>query len=103
VIGVLLICAIVGGLILARVLKGRRNKPKTLDYCDVYAPTASHISLYSYAEVGAGPSQVTFQSYADVGRRPPYRSVQSYAYVGSDSNNATKCANVEVQAFAISR
>ena len=74
---VLLVCAIGGGLILAKVLKRRRNKQKTPEYCDVYAPRVSHISVHSYAEVGAGSSNVTVQFYADVGERPSYVTVQS--------------------------
>jgi hypothetical protein len=77
VTGVLLFCAIGGGLILATVVKGRKNKSKTPEYCDVYSPRASHISLHSYAEAGAGPSLVTDESYADVGKRPSYITVLS--------------------------
>jgi hypothetical protein len=103
VIGVLLVFAIGGGLILAKVVKRRRNRPKTPEYCDVYAPRASHVSVQSYAEVITGPSYITVQTYADVGKRPSYISVQSYADVGIDSNDVTEYANVEVQTFAISR
>jgi len=46
VTGVLLICAIGGGLNLLKVVKRRRNKQKTSEYCDVYAPRTSHISLH---------------------------------------------------------
>jgi len=59
---VLLVCAIGGGIILVTLVKRRRNKPKTLEYCDVYAPRASYISMHSYAEVGARPSYVSVQS-----------------------------------------
>ena len=41
VIGVLLVCAIGGGLILVKVVKRLRKRPKTPEYCDVYAPSAS--------------------------------------------------------------
>jgi len=77
VTGVLVVCAIGGGLIFAKLVKRRRNKPKTPEYCDVYAPRASYVSIHYYAEVGAGTSNVTDQSYADVGKRPSYISVQS--------------------------
>ena len=68
VTGVLLIFAIGGGLILAIVVKGRRIKRKTPEYCDVLPPSASHISVHSYAEVGAGSSHVTVKSYSGVVR-----------------------------------
>jgi hypothetical protein len=74
---VLLFCAIVGGLILAMFVKRQRNRQKTPEYCDVYAPSASQISLHLYAEIGTGPSHVTDQSYADVGIRPSYLTVLS--------------------------
>jgi len=77
VTGVLLVCAIVGGLILAKVVKRLRKRQKTPDYCDVYAPRVSHISLHTYEEVGVGPSLVTDDTYADVGERPSYMTVQS--------------------------
>jgi hypothetical protein len=77
VTGVLLICAIGGGLILIKVLKRRRNNQKTPEYCDVYAPSASHITVHSYVEVVAGYSHVTDPSYADVGKRPSYITVLS--------------------------
>jgi hypothetical protein len=89
VTGVLLVCAIGGGLILTKVVKRRRNRPKTPEYCDVYAPRASYVSVHSYAEVGEGSSNVTVQTYADTGKRPSYISVQSYADVGLDSSNVT--------------
>jgi hypothetical protein len=93
---VLLFCAIVGGLILAMFVKRRRNRQKTPEYCDVYAPSASQTSLHLYAQIGAGPSHVTDQSYAGVGRRPSYISVQSDTDVGSESDNATEDVNVAV-------
>jgi len=77
VTGVLLVCAIVGGSIVAKVAKRLRKGQKTLDYCDVYAPRASNFSLHSYEEVGVGPSLVTDETYADVGKRPSYITVQS--------------------------
>jgi len=72
-----LVCAIVGGLILAKVAKRLRKGQKALDYCDVYAPRASNISLHSYEEVGVGPSLVRDETNADVGERPSYITVQS--------------------------
>jgi hypothetical protein len=75
VTGFLLICFIVGCLILIKVVKRRRNKQKTPEYCDVYAPSASHISIHSYVVAVAGYSDVTDQSYADVGKRPSYITV----------------------------
>jgi hypothetical protein len=47
VTGVLLVCGIGGGLILAKVMKRRRNRPKTPEYCDIYAPRASYVSVLS--------------------------------------------------------
>jgi hypothetical protein len=102
VTGDLLVCAIGGGLILAMVVKRRRNRPTTPEYCDIYAPRASHISVHSYAEVGAGSSYVKVQNYADVGIRPSYISVHSYADLGSGSSNAKEYVNVAVQTPAIS-
>jgi len=69
--------AIVWGLILAKAAKRLRKRQKTLDYCDVYAPRASHISIHSYEKVGVGPSLVTVETYADVSKRPSYITVQS--------------------------
>jgi hypothetical protein len=66
VTGVLLVCAIGGGLILAIVLKKRRNMLNTPEYCDVYVPAASYVSAHSYAEVGSGQSSNSDHSYADV-------------------------------------
>jgi hypothetical protein len=60
VIGVLLVCAICGGLILVKVVNKRRNKPKTPEYDDVYARRASYVSLHLYEEVGAGSSSSQF-------------------------------------------
>ena len=59
VTGVLLVCAIGGGLILAKVVK-RRNREETPEYCDVYAPRASYVSVHSYAEIVQRPSHVTY-------------------------------------------
>jgi hypothetical protein len=39
-VGVVLVCAVGGGVIWVRVNKGRRDRPKTPEYCDVYAPSA---------------------------------------------------------------
>jgi ABC-type sugar transport system permease subunit len=86
---VLLFCAIVVGLILAMFVKRWRNRQKTPDYCDVYAPSASQISLNLYAEVGTGSSHLTDHFYADDGRKPSYISVLSDADVGSERDNAT--------------
>jgi hypothetical protein len=82
VTGVLLVCAVVGGIILVKVVKRRRNRPATPEYCDVYAPRASYVSIHSYAEVGEGSS---------------YISVQSYTDVDSDSINATGYSYAAVQ------
>ena len=82
VTGVVLVCAIGSGIVLVRVVKGRRNRPKTPDYCDVYPPSESHVSLHSYAEVGAVSSYVSSKSYTDV---------------DSDSRNATGYSYVAVQ------
>jgi hypothetical protein len=76
VAGVVLLCAIGGGLILATVVKRQRNKPTTPEYDDVYAPRESHTSLHLYEEIGEGPPHVTDETYADVGKRPSYLSVQ---------------------------
>ena len=56
VTGVLLVCAVGGGIILVKVVKRRRNKPQTPEYCDVYAPRASYVSVEPYAVVGEGTS-----------------------------------------------
>jgi hypothetical protein len=94
VICVLLVCAVGGSITSAKMVKGRRNKPKTPEYCDVYPPRASHISLHSYEEIDVGPSLVTAESYVDVGKRPSYITVLSEANVRSDSISATEYANV---------
>jgi hypothetical protein len=77
VTGVLLGCAVGGGLILVKVVKRRRNRQKTPEYCDVYASRASYVSVHLYEEVGAGSSNVTVESHADVGERPSYITVLS--------------------------
>ena len=77
VTGVLLVCAIGGGLGLAKVVKRQKNKSKTPEYCDVYDPRESHLSVHSYEEIVPGSSLVTVESYADVGKRPSYITVQS--------------------------
>jgi hypothetical protein len=82
VTGVLLVCAIGGGLILAKVVKRLRKRQKTPEYCDVYAPRVSYISFHSYAEVNSVSS---------------YVSVQSYAEISSDGRNATGYSYVAVQ------
>jgi len=77
VCGVLLVCGISVGLILPKVVKRLRNRQKTPEYCDVYDPRTSYVSMHSYAEVGAGPSVVRVQSYEDVGKRASYISILS--------------------------
>ena len=64
--GVLLVCAVCGGIILVKVVKRRRNRQKTPEYCDIYPPRASYISINSYAEVGAESCNVSVHSYTDV-------------------------------------
>jgi hypothetical protein len=82
VVGVLLFCAVGGGVIWVRVVKGRRDRPKTPEYCDVYAPRVSYASIHSYAAVGAVSSYVSVQSDTDV---------------DSDSRNATGYSYAAVQ------
>jgi hypothetical protein len=82
VTGLLLVCAVGGGIVLGKVVRMRRNRRKTIECCDVYAPRVTYISVQSYAEVGSWPSYTTVQSYADV---------------RSDSSNATGYDNVAVQ------
>jgi len=48
VTGVLLVCAIVGGLILAKVAKRLRKRQKTPDYCDVYATHGKRNPTYIF-------------------------------------------------------
>jgi hypothetical protein len=74
VTGVLLVCALGGGLILVKLVKRLRKRPKTHEYCDVYAPRASYASIQSYAAVGSVSTYVSVQSDRDV---------------DSDSRNAT--------------
>jgi hypothetical protein len=76
--GVLLVCGIGGGLVLVRVLNKRRNIPNTPEYCDVYAPRASYISVHSYAEVGSGQCSISLHSYTDV--RPDSNNAAGYSY-----------------------
>jgi Leucine-rich repeat (LRR) protein len=52
VTGVLLVCALGGGLILTKVVKKLSTREKTSEYCNVYAPRASNISLHLYEEIG---------------------------------------------------
>jgi hypothetical protein len=82
VIGVVLVCTTGGGIILVKVVKRCRNKQKTPEYCDVYAPRALYVSIHSYAEVHVGEGS---------------QSVQSYTDVDSDSRNATEYSYVAVQ------
>ena len=91
VTGVLLVCAIGGGLILAKVVKRARKRQKPPEYCDVYDNRTSQISLHSYAEIVEESSCVIEQNYAYAygDRRTSHSSVNSYADVGSDSSNAT--------------
>ena len=77
VTGVVLICAVGGGIILTKLVKRLRKRRKTPEYCDVYAPGASHVSDHLYEKVGSGPTHDTVETYADVGNRPSYISVQS--------------------------
>jgi hypothetical protein len=69
VVGVLVVCAIVLGLVLTKVVKSRRNEPKKPEYDDVYAPKPSRMSLHLYEEVSEWPSHVTDQTYTDVGKK----------------------------------
>ena len=62
VTGVLLVCAIGGGIILVKVVNRRRNKSKTPEYCDVYAPRASYVSVPSFEEISSGASYVSVHS-----------------------------------------
>jgi hypothetical protein len=78
VTGVLLVC-VVGGIILVRVVMRRRTRPKAPEYCDVYAPRASYVSVQSYAEVGAMSSYVSVQSDTDVDADS--RNSTGYSYV----------------------
>jgi len=66
VTGVLLVCAIGGGIILVKVVKRRRNELKRPEYCDVYVPRASNARINTYEEVGAEASSISAQSYTDV-------------------------------------
>jgi hypothetical protein len=66
VTGVILVCTIGGGLILAKVVKRKRNIPNTPKHCDVYAPRVSYVSVHSYTDVDSGPSSVSVHSNADV-------------------------------------
>ena len=75
--GVVLVCAVGGGLILTKVVKRREKRQKTPEYCDVYAPSASHVTDHLYEEVGSGPTHDRVETYADIGNRPSYISVQS--------------------------
>jgi hypothetical protein len=81
VIGVLLVFAIGGGLILAKVVKRVKKVPKTPEYCDVYAPRATYVSVQSYADVGSGSSYVSVQSYANVSSESTYATGYSYVEV----------------------
>jgi hypothetical protein len=47
VVGVLLVCAVGGGVIWVSVVKGRRDRPKTPEYGIIYAPRASYVSIHS--------------------------------------------------------
>jgi hypothetical protein len=78
VVGVLLVCAVGGGVIWVRVVKGRRDRPKTPEYCDVYAPRVSYASIHSYAEIGVVQSYVSVQSETDVDTDS--RNATGYSY-----------------------
>ena len=82
VTGVLLVCAIGGGIVLVKVVKRRRNRPNSPEYCDVYAPRVSYVSIQSHAYVSSGSH---------------YVSVQSDTAVGSDSRNEAEYSYVAVQ------
>ena len=69
VTGVLLVCAVGGRVILAGVVKRRRKRPRMPEYCDIYAPRATYISVQSHAEVGSenhmsqfSPTQMSVQT-----------------------------------------
>jgi hypothetical protein len=97
VIGVLSVCALGGILILANIVKTLRNRPKTPEYWDVYAPRTTYVSVQSYADVGSRPSYLSVESYAEVCSGPSHVSVHSYADVGSYRSNATGYGFVAVQ------
>lgn len=82
---------------MAKIVKRLRNRPKTREYRDVYAPRAKYVSIQSYADVGLESSYASVESYDDVGLGPPRVSLQSYADVGSRKSNATGYACVAVQ------
>jgi hypothetical protein len=96
VIGVLLGCALGGGLILVMVVKRLRNKTKTPEYWDVYGHRASYVSIQSYPDIGSEPSHVSVQSYEDVGSEQANVSVQSYANVGSEPSYVSVQSYVDV-------
>jgi hypothetical protein len=66
VTGVLVVCVIVGGLVLAKVVKKRKNLRNTPEYCDIYVPSASYNSGQLYEEVGSGQSCSSVKAHADV-------------------------------------
>jgi hypothetical protein len=66
VTGVLLVCAIGGGLILAKLVKRLRKRRETSEYCDVYPPSASYVPVHLYEEIGGGTSLVEIQPNTDV-------------------------------------
>jgi hypothetical protein len=66
VIGVLLGCVLGGGFILAIVVKRRRNKSKTPEYWDVYAPMGTQVSVQSYAVAGSDSTNATEYAYVTV-------------------------------------
>jgi uncharacterized membrane protein len=47
VVGVLLVCAVGGGVIWVSVVKGRGDRTKTPEYGIIYAPRASYVSIHS--------------------------------------------------------
>jgi hypothetical protein len=79
VFGVLLVCAVGGGLFLAKVLRKRTNIPDPPEYCDVYPPRSSYDSVHSYAYVDSRRSSIPIYSYIDV--RPDSNNATGYSYV----------------------
>jgi hypothetical protein len=66
VTGVLMVCAIVGGLMLVKVLKKRRNIPNNSEYDKVYDPGPSQFSDHLYDDGDSGKFSNSVHSYTDV-------------------------------------
>ena len=81
VTGVLLVCAVGGGLILAKVVERLRRRPKAPEYWDVHALRATYVSVQSHADVGSGIYYVSVQSYEDVSSESRYATRYSYVAV----------------------